>query len=531
MLRLEAEPGTVAPGIGCFKAPAANRTSPRSFCRLALLFTAVLLVGCARLRPTQEAAPESRLSPTATARPAVHTQDELRAMVAGANVVICVIDAARADHIGCYGYPRLTTPSIDRLSAEALTFENHFCQAPMTKLSTTSLLTGLYPDTHTAYEYRKLRPGTFTLATALRSAGLRSAFVSANLNASPRMGIGGDFEFTATMWEFGRERVNPEQPALGTGAPEGKKSRYCPSRWLDTFSRWLADNRDSPFCAYLHLMPPHKPYAAPKKLKRIFAGENPPTAWQGDFPFPGLEPEAEHADTLPLGEWVNLYDANLRWADEGVAQLVRLLSRFRLLDNTLLIVTSDHGEAFGEHGYIDHNRGVYDELLHIPLLLRFPGGAVVGRVPALTQTVDILPTICDLLEVPCPDTVQGRSLLPLIAGDTDSVNDYVFARCCGETPSYLVRTSDHALMLYQGGRLRCLFDLKRDPRQLANVIDEKPEEAERLVGVFRGFLHTQTRKPVRFLDPNAKEPPPEQQAVVQISEDTRRELRALGYLQ
>jgi len=514
-----------------FQVCASEATFSRSRRLLLWLVALVLLGGCARGRQAGASGGASRAGESATAKVG-RSADELRAAVDDANVVICVLDAARADHVGCYGYPRDTTPNIDRLAPQAVVFDSHFPQSPMTRMSTVSLLTGLYPDTHLAYADRVIAPDMFSLEKALQGAGFRTGLFSANVYASPKTGVGLDFEVAKTTHsEFGATTGNPEEPPLGIGGPEGKDSAHWPGHVLGLFSDWLRDARRSRFLAYIHIMPPHTPYAAPKEVKALFASSDPPNAWSGSFPFPGLEPKLEKQDRLPLNQWVNLYDANLRWADEGVGELVRMLSDAGVLDDTLLIVTSDHGEGFGEHGYLYHSFGVYDELLRAPLLIRFPHGDIVGRMSALTETVDVAPTICDLLGISYPSSVQGRSMVPLMTGESPDLHDCVYSRALGQTPAYLVRTTDHALMLYYGGVRRALFDLRKDPKELTNVIDTQPEERDRLLDAFRRFADTQAFKPYEFIDPDAKPVPPKPRPRARISEDTKRELRALGYIE
>lgn len=203
-----------------------------------------------------------------------------------------------------------------------------------------------------------------------------------------------------------------------------------------------------------------------------------------------------------------------------------------IADNTVLVLTSDHGEAFREHGYKYHGRGVFDELLRVPLLIRFPGpDRPTGRVGALTQTVDLLPTIFELFRVPYPqDSVQGTSLLPLIAGEAERVRDFVFATCSGSRPSYLVRDEEFALILYEGGRHRALYDLKADPRQKRNVLDDYPEKTADLIEAFRRFAAAQTRPPFEFIDPEWEPQELPQAPEVELSDEQRQELEALGYL-
>ena len=159
--------------------------------RLTVAIAAIVVVGvgvvATVIRKGPRAADLQRLKPTS---PVV---DRLRGEVRGANVVICVIDAARADHVGCYGYLRDTTPNIDRLARESVVFREHFAEYPSTKPSTALLLTGQHSDTHLAYGNRELPEGTFTLAKGLERAGLRTVMFSSNPNASPATGLGRDF--------------------------------------------------------------------------------------------------------------------------------------------------------------------------------------------------------------------------------------------------------------------------------------------------------------------------------------------------
>lgn len=448
--------------------------------------------------------------------PSAEAMEKARAAAASANVVICIIDAARADHMGCYGYPRKTTPNIDRLAQEGVVFEEHFVPYCHTKASTVSLFTGLYPDAHLVRVHSTMERGQFTLARGLESGGLSTAFFSSNVVASPAMGIGTDF-----------------QEIFARGEGEEQLADRTPETLLEVFARWLERRDRSRFFAYVHFVPPHLPYEAPPVLKALFAGKEPPNAWQGRLEFPEAAPPERPREPPPLDEWVNLYDANLRWADWAVGELESLLRESGVLDNTVFIVTSDHGEAFREHGYRYHSRGVYDELVHVPLLIRFPGEErVVGRVTGLSQTVDLLPTVFDLLGVRYPDgEVQGCSLLPVLSGEARRVREYVYATAAGPGETYLIRDERSALILLKGGRQRALYDLEADPQQRHNVIDDQPERAAEMVAAFRTFAETQRRPPLDFIDADAKVEEMAGPPAQKLSDDIRRDLEALGYLQ
>lgn len=443
---------------------------------------------------------------------------ELRDSLKKANLVIVVLDAARADHFGCYGYPRETTPNTDRIAGHSLVFEQHFSQFPHTRTSTTSLFTGQYPDTHGVLAMKGEIPYDFTLGKALQTAGFETAFVSASIVASPVMGIGEDFDYV-TARTRGRGR-----------SAQKSTPRRNPGEVLAEMPRWLDQRKGKRFFAYVHFTQPHKPYNAPKEIQQLFANSKPPNLLQGRFVYREIEPLTKNP-RMSARENANLYDANLRYGDWGVGELEKILAERKLLDNTLLIITSDHGEAFGEHGYLGHREGLYDEHVHIPLVMHFPGGQTpVGRVRALSETVDILPTVLDLFALPIPSTVQGKSLLPLITGERRAVHNFVFARAEGTPESYLVRDQHWAMILFKGGKLQALYDLEKDPWQTRNVIAEQPKEAERMVAAFKQFAQAQRLPPLDFIDPTWKPTRQPSASRRKLSEDHKRELKALGYV-
>jgi arylsulfatase len=445
--------------------------------------------------------------------------DLLRESVRDASVVLVVIDAARADHVGCYGYPRETTSNIDELARQSLVFQRHFAQYAMTKPSTASLFTSQHADSHLAYESRPLLEGTFTLAGGLEAAGFATVMFSSNPNAAPATGLGLDFQEV-----YDQTDVEP--------LVEGWEEFTLPQPLLFLIESWLEKNARRRFFAYVHLDPPHQPYLQPDEMTELFAGQQPPGFERGPFEFPVGDRELL-ARSLhpPLPEWINLYDANLRFADWAVGELVRLLREAEVLEETVLVVTSDHGEAFGEHGYLWHERGVYDELLHVPLLMRLPGGTGAGEIEGLTQTIDVLPTVFDLLEAPYPrDETQGASLLPLIAGIEDAAHDHIIARSNGEPPSYLVRGEEWALMLWGNGQWRALYDLRSDPGQRQNVIEDHPVVTEQMLAQFRTFAISQKRPPLEFLDPDVEPLPVPKEGALELDAEVERQLRALGYV-
>jgi arylsulfatase A-like enzyme len=152
-------------------------------------------------------------------------------------------------------------------------------------------------------------------------------------------------------------------------------------------------------------------------------------------------------------------------------------------------------------------------------------------VPGLSQSIDLLPTLFDLIEAPYPKRgIQGRSVLPLMAGEAEEVNEYIFARTAGKPPSYAVRDHRYLLLLYQGGKLRALYDLEKDPRAVSTIIEQQPEKAAEMIEAFRAFAEAQVAPPLDYVDADAPAPelPPVKE--VNVTEEMRDSLRALGYL-
>jgi arylsulfatase len=492
--------------------------------RVTLAVAAVLVVlaaaGCGRGGTGGGAQPARPVAAPASPTPSSPGIDQLRAAARGANVVLVIIDAARADHVGCYGYPRETTPNIDRLASEGHLFENHFVQFVETKPSTASLFTAQYPDTHLAYHQRMLPESTFVLAQGFRLDGYHTVLFSQNEYASPLWGLG--LHFDEAFYE-------PHITANGREKPYIWQAEAV----LELIEPWLEKAVPEPFFAYIHFIPPHDPYLTPLDMYMKFYEKDPPNAWRSPYPFDEVEQELRQREK-PWSQqlFINRYDSHLLYADWAIGRVEEMLREAGVFDRTLYIVTADHGEAFGEHGYKGHTISAYDETTQVPLVMRFPGAnGRPARVRGLTQSIDLLPTIFDLLEIPYPSRgVQGRSLLPLMAGEVEEVNDYIFCRTAGKPPSYAVRDHQSLLILYQGGRLRALYDLEEDPQAVSNIIDEQPERAAELYEAFRAFAETQVAPPLDYIDPEAPTPELPDVQEVEVTEEMERTLRALGYL-
>jgi arylsulfatase A-like enzyme len=457
--------------------------------------------------------------------------NKLRASLKDANVVICVLDAARKDHFGCYGYQRETTPNVDKIAKRAFVFQNHFSQYASTLPSTACLFSGEYPDTHgitdpiyddDAGDLIELQPEPkFTLPIGLEAAGYRTVLFSANNRAAPSSGIGLGFQeafYDHSLKQFKRRR----------------ESRFSPELIIRAFDGWLKKNQDKKFFAYLHFKPPHSPYEHPEEYSRLFEEQIPPGFRAEDYhPEQYLFPitiKKEIGKYPALPEWINKYDANLRYGDWGVGEAIKELEKYHLSGKTILIITADHGEGFGEHGFVWHCGGIYDEVTRIPLIIKMPGAAgPTQKIAAVTETVDLLPTVYDLLKVPWPTKeVQGKTLAPLLLGKADKINDYSFSRAA-DPGKYMIRDGRYALLLYENPKWRALYDAKTDPAFRKNLLAENPQIAKKFHEVFVKFALAQKYPPAEFLGGAVK-------AVkrtgkrVKMTPEMKRELEALGYM-
>ncbi len=481
--------------------------------------------------PPHEPPPGRPFRPQPLAYPgAVPDAAGLRSAAEGANVIICVLDAARADHFGAYGYPRGTTPNFDRLAGEGVLFEQHFSEVPETHPSTISLLTGQYPDTHgqlvngpTKVSVAGRWP-TLTMEGALANAGFSTYLVSSSKLVTPQFGIGLDFQEKSLVEDPRTRPHHSRQPkergTLDLVTALGEQLDQVAGQWK---------KRDARFFAYLHVYPPHDPYVAPERFQSSFRGKQPPRYWRAR-PQAGIGDPVGPREPKPGEVWLDRYDANLRWADSFLGHLEQTLRESGLLEHTLLIVTADHGEAMREHGYAYHINCPYDETLHIPLLVRFPGArAPRGRVYALTQTIDLFPTLLDLFRIAGSHPgVQGKSLLPLLTGEVPKVNDFLISRTTGDTCCYTVRDAHSVLLLHAGAGGRVLYNMDDDPWQTIDLYQKERGRASALERAFASFARGQRYPPTAFPDlmpvVNAPKPQPEE-----LTPEQRRVLHSLGY--
>jgi arylsulfatase A-like enzyme len=311
--------------------------------------------------------------------------------------------------------------------------------------------------------------------------------------------------------------------------------RFTPTVLLRVLEGWMEKNSDARFFLYVHFGPPHRPYEQPAQYTQLFEKQAPPGFIAANYTpdkylFP-LQVEGDPADRPPLPEWINLYDANLRYGDWAIGEVKKLLEKHGIYEKTILIITSDHGESFGEHGFVWHAGGIYNEATHIPLLIRLPKqNAAAKRIGALTQTIDILPTVYDLLQIPFPKReVQGQTLLPLMSGSKQSVREMSFTRSDGP-PKYMVRDLHNSLLVYANPQWRALYNTDTDPEFKKNIIAAEPQKAQALYQTFLKFANAQKYPPAEFSGVTARRSAKRDERNLNLTPEMQRDLKSLGYL-
>lgn len=437
------------------------------------------------------------------------------------SILLVVVDALRMDTLGCYGDARVRSPHIDRLAREGVVFENHHTQAPFTWTSFGSTLTGKYPRRHGLVRMepgRRMLPNT-TIASWLKSAPkarggafdeddwLSATFHTGTLSTGSGLlrgfdvyyeeMAGHDLVVVGDPWSQFRSDVllwiiatKLEQKLSGGVAAEARD--------------WLEEHADRRFFAMVHLYSTHTPYDPPAKFRAMY--EDP--AYKG----PVKAFYAQHREMIERGEAKltpedeaqirNLYYAGVTQADEAIGELVETLRKKGVLDRTLVVVTSDHGESLGEQGLWEHNHMVQTNLL-IPLVMRLPGALEAGRrVEAITDSIDLLPTVCELVGAELPpqqearDIVDGRSLLPLVRGDAQELRRYSYSEnglwTTIRSPRWKLWVPSRAMgaetVLDPAAKERALlFDLEADPLEERDALAAHPDVAAKLLSDLRAW--------------------------------------------
>ena len=421
-------------------------------------------------------------------------------------VVFILLDAARPDRFSCYGYPRDTTPHMDALAADGLMFRNHFAQATYTRASLPTLFQSRYfaktmfpasqsiPLTEPDDLFRVPDPQTVSLTACLREAGLRTAVISAHPWIRPGTDFADDFE---------------ELHDLSDQAPPGRIHPNA-KMLVDDALAWLEQHGDEDYFLYMHMMDTHTPHFFDSDAQRYFGS----TVYEGD----GIDARGNPSE---MGRILSredqryldaLYDGSLRYNDRELGRLIDWLEAHGDLEDTLILITADHGEHLMEAvNRFGHAGNWYDKVARIPMIVHYPRKLGAGVVDRPTEGVDVLPTVLSLLDVDLPEgkVPDGVDLSVYARGELPT-KDNVFARGS-------VRSATHKLILDSPDALVLgatppapedlsgeLYDLREDPLEIFDLWETRPDVVADLIGVYRttmGPRWDRYQSAIRFVQP------------------------------
>ncbi|MBW2267716.1 MAG: sulfatase [Deltaproteobacteria bacterium] len=416
------------------------------------------------------------------------------------NVVFVVIDTLRADHLDVYGYGRETSPNLAALASQGIRFEKVLAQSSWTKTSMASLWTGAQPLNHGLLRFDDALPAEARMpAETLKQAGYRTAGIYRNGWVAPNFGFAQGFDtYIRPRPGRARQRAQSQHPAGALLEGTDEDALVSANEFLDAFG-------NEKFLLYLHLMDVHQ---------YVFDQDSPP---------------------FGVG-YLDLYDQAIHWTDRVIAHLYGKLEEIGVLDRTLFVITSDHGEAFREHGFEGHARNLYSEVTRVPWIIGLPFRLMPGVVVEQpVSNVDVWPTLLELLGLSPLEGIDGRSAVPLIraaAGlDAEPLAptprlaflDRGWGHRTRQTPIFAVEDAGKRIMWWpqtdESPERVHLFDTEGDPSEQHDIYSPGDDpDAERLLGIVRE--HSESAESPWGVDARQ----------IELDEMRLNQLRALGYV-
>jgi len=446
-------------------------------------------------------------------------------------VFLITVDTLRADALSCYGNQSVSTPHIDQLARDGVLFEKAISPSPWTIPSLASIMTGLPPQAHmTIRAESKLPDKLRTLAEYMRDSG----YLATALGSTP---------WGPTLQHVGQgfHELNFYPKMFGVSLGTTILRKAFPGRYDDISTAnltklaigWIETNQDKKFFLWIHYFDPHEPYEPPPNY--VLSKNARPTTGMS-FSDELRTRAGDHAPSFGRKEWYrHLYDAEVRYVDDSIGKLVKSLKRMNLYDESLIILTSDHGEEFMEHGGYRHGSTLYDELLWVPLVIKPPFSTSRRKVSTVVSTQRIMPTILDLcgIKLEESDYLSVSSLRPLWGSNPDTfeekpiVSTGVIYRGNPWSEFYDERVSvifDGLKYIHSlGSNREELYDLARDPNEQFSIVQSFPDKVEQA----RNILEAHSEM-VRQLRENYGLQAEEQ---IKLDEETIERLKALGYAQ
>lgn len=425
------------------------------------------------------------------------------------SIILITVDTLRADHLGCYGYPKNTSPNIDQFATDGLVFENCFSHAPVTGSSFASILSGFLPHETKVFENLPLPAEVEALPEILQQQGYKTVAVISNPALVKKRGWGAGFTiYDDTMDDYKQGRFFPDRIAMNTT-----------NRAIELLKQLHNDK----LFIWIHYNDPHGPYTPPDRFAKLFQeptlkpytlGLN--KSFSGRGGVPSYQRLGANRDFY---YYVSQYDGEIRYQDENFKRLANALKEFGLYDNALIIFSADHGEDMGEHNYFfAHGENLYSSLTHVPLIIKY-GREPTGRRKDFVQHLDIVPTILNIVDVKLDQRFRGRDLRK-----GNLTNREIFSEMkspiAGECKSSLIL--DGLKLIYTTEHKKYEFyDLNTDPHEERNLI-KHPDYQEQAKDLKRRLYRIQRED---FLDLHIVNRPPK------MTPDEIERLKSLGYIQ
>ena len=448
-------------------------------------------------------------------------------------VILFLVDALRRDHLDAYGYERSTAPVLKGLAEEGVLFADNISQGSWTKVSVPSMLTSLYPTTHGIVDTPdRLVSSVTTMSEAFREAGY-ATFQTSSVPFSGRL----------SNLHQGVDVLHERASIEDLDHSRSKTART----FVDRFLEWLDDHHDIPFFAVVHVFDPHSPFEPYPPYDTLWATsegaaehERGMELWQGridDLPSQEQIDSTDVDQELFIQHEHDWYDGSIRGMDAELGRLMERLEELGLADKTLFAFIADHGEEFLEHGYSFHGTTVYGDMMNVPLIMWWPGVLPAGTVvEQTTESVDMMPTMLELAGITPPEEAQGQSLIPLIV-DPEVVSDFgairraAFSERVASIPGLGPDFDSYAIVL-DGWKLVQnvdapepwseyeLYDHVNDPINMKDVAGENPDVVQRLASELSTWREWAL----------SLRPPPDTDAIENLSAEEIARLRSLGYI-
>ncbi len=418
------------------------------------------------------------------------------------NIIFIVVDTLRASRLGCYGYDKPTSPTIDGLAEQGVRFERCFAPGIPTTPAHTTIYTGQHPVTHNIVAHGgsvDLERKTPVLPELLQNAGYTTAAVDNLYDIKPWLARGYEFYINPSHRHKLRLLVSCEEI----------NRRAIP---------FIKAHAHEKFFLFLHYWEPHTPYLPPERYRQFYPADRDPFSPEYNTfapikrqPFWGMFGDTWFAKLGQVtdAEYIaSLYDAEIRHVDDGIAEILQTLEDTGLSKETLVVLTGDHGESLYQHDiYFDHH-GLYDDVIHVPLIMRLPSQIPAGTVARpMVQHLDLAPTLLHAVGAPVPPTMEGKPLWEMATGQTEAGGWEKIVACeCTWQAKWALRTETAKFILsrepdFHNTPLRELYDLTNDPNETQNLAISRWQQAQDMETELEAWIAVELAKTGRPEDP------------------------------